>query len=219
MDNLPRKRKNRHVPNLIYVRYTKKPTKKALIVCEGEKTEPSYFEELKKHYEINPSSVVIRGDGGSSPKSVVDFAEDLYEQEKQTSGAFDKVFCVFDKNSHSSYKDTVDRLRNMEPKGIFVAITSVPAFEYWFLLHYKYSTKPYTRTGGKSAGDNLLSDLRQHCPSYKKNDKDIFPTLIDRIETAKINATRALQAAKKTNTDNPSTRVHKLVYYLQNIKL
>ncbi len=219
MDNLPRKRKNRHVPNLVYGRYTKKPTKKALIVCEGEKTEPSYFEELKKHYEINPSSVVIRGDGGSSPKSVVDFAEDLYEQEKQTSGAFDKVFCVFDKNSHSSYKDTVDRLRNMEPKGIFVAITSVPAFEYWFLLHYTNSAKPYVAKGSKSAGDNLISDLKKYLPDYTKNRKDIFSTLIDRIETAKTNAASVLRGAEKTGAFNPSTRVHKLVYYLQNIKL
>ena len=218
-DNLFRKQKKKAAQNTAHRQNALKSYGRILIVCEGEKTEPNYFKELKKHYKINPASVTIRGEGGSSPKSVVDFAEDLYEQEKQLDYRFKKVFCVFDRNSHPSYKDTVDKLRNMEPKGIFVAITSVPAFEYWFLLHYTNSAKPYAAKGSKSAGDNLISDLKKYLPGYTKNRKDIFSTLIDRIETAKTNAASVLRGAEKTGAYNPSTNVHKLVDYLQNIKL
>ena len=213
-----KKRKEMSVKNLGRRRSIRKPYDRVLIVCEGEKTEPNYFNEFIRHYKISSANVEITGEGGSSPKSVVDLAEDRYKEEKKLGNAFDKVFCVFDQDSHSTYKNTVARLRNMQPGNTFVAITSVPAFEYWFLLHYKYSTKSYVTKDGKSAGDDLISDLKRHCPSYTKNRKDIFSTLIDKMEVAKTNAVRALQAVESADTDNPSTRVHELVGYLQNIK-
>ena len=217
-DNLFHKRKKERAQKIVLRQNEGGSRGRVLIVCEGEKTEPYYFNELIKYYKISNANVVIRGDGGSSPKSVVNLAEYLHEQEKQLSNAFIKIFCVFDQDSHSSYKNTVERLRNMEPKDTFVAITSVPAFEFWFLLHYEYSAKPYRKTGGKSAGDNLISDLKKYLPNYTKNRKGMFSTLIDRIKTAKTHAALVLREGEKNGAYNPSTRVHELVDYLQNIK-
>ena len=217
-DNLFHKGKERSAIDLVRRRNKREPYSRVLIVCEGKKTEPNYFKELIRHYQISSAHVEITGKGGSSPKSVVALAKSRYNEEKQKGDAFDKVFCVFDQDSHSSYNNTVDRLHNMKPKDTFVAITSVPAFEYWFLLHYEYSTKPYVAKGSKSAGDNLISDLKNYSPDYAKTRKDMFLILKDNMETAKTNATRALSAAKRANTDNPSTRVHELVDYLQNIR-
>ena len=216
-DNSFHKRKERSIKNLARSRNKREPYRRVLIVCEGEKTEPNYFNAFIRHYKISSANVEITGKGGSSPKSVVGLAEYLYDQEKQVGDTFDKVFCVFDKDSHAAYQDTVVRLRNMQPKKTFFAITSVPAFEYWFLLHYEYNTSPYTNTGGKSAGDNLISDLKRHCPGYTKNRKDMFSILKDKTEIAKNHASRALDEANQVGTDNPSTRVHELVKFLQDI--
>lgn len=64
---------------------------KVLIVCEGSKTEPLYFQELIDHYEIHSANVKISGDCGSDPVSVVNHGIQLYQNEKQAgSGPFDR---------------------------------------------------------------------------------------------------------------------------------
>ncbi len=216
-NNLFHKRK--FAKNLARRRSKRAPYSKVLIVCEGEVTEPNYFNGLIRHYKISSVNVKITGEGGSSPKSVVELAKSLYEEEKQLGDPYDKVYCVFDKDNHPTYQATLNKLYNMKPKDTFVAITSVPAFEYWFLLHYGYSTKPYKAiSGGQSAGAQVESDLKQYLPSYRKNRNDMFLILKGKLGTAKTNAAHVLQAAKKTGTSNPSTRVHELVGFLQTIK-
>ena len=53
---------------------------------------------------------------------------------------------------------------------------------------------------------------------YTKAQADVFASLVDKLEFAKKNAARALKEALGNHTDNPSTRVHELVEYLQQIK-
>lgn len=43
---------------------------KVLIVCEGSKTEPLYFGEIKDAFEISTANIRISGDCGSDPLSV-----------------------------------------------------------------------------------------------------------------------------------------------------
>jgi len=38
-------------------------------------------------------------------------------------------------------------------------IASYPCFEYWLLLHFGYSRKPYARAGARSPADCLIEDL------------------------------------------------------------
>ncbi len=99
-DNLHHKRKAKQVSRLQRQNAKRKPYDKVLIVCEGEKTEPNYFNELKDHYEINTANIEIDGNCGSSPKSVVNHAINLYTKECDTDNGFDRVYCVFDKDSH-----------------------------------------------------------------------------------------------------------------------
>lgn len=54
--------------------------------------------------------------------------------------------------------------------------------------------------------------------SYSKGDKNVFDTLFNQLDFAKSNAERGLAQAKANHTDNPTTMIHKLVTYLQNIK-
>lgn len=196
----------------------REPYSRVLIVCEGEKTEPIYFIELRDHYRLNTANIEIAGrECGSSPDRVVEYAKRRYKEEARED-PFDKVFCVFDKDCHESYARALDAI-SREPSGTFEAIPSVPCFEYWFLLHYKYTTSPYEGiSGGNSPCDNLTSDLRTHIPEYGHGTSGLFFRLKDDLGTAKQRARRALHQAREAGTDNPSTRVHLLVHYLQHIK-
>jgi hypothetical protein len=217
-EDLFHKRKAKKAGDLARRKARRAPYDKVLIVCEGEKTEPYYFNGLKDYYGLNSANVEVSGDSGSDPSSIYEYARQRYREEKDARDPFDRVFCVFDKDTHHHYQSTIDAISRATPKNVFSAITSVPCFEYWLLLHFIYSTKPYKALPGNSAGNQLLTDLRIYLPDYGKGDRNIFSTLIGELEFAKENAVRALETAWTNHTDNPTTTVQELVAYLQTIK-
>ena len=182
------------------------PYEKVLIVCEGKKTEVNYFKGLKDKYRLD--TVEIQGKG-INPMGIIQLAKKRFEQAINSGDPFDKVFCVFDKDTHKDYEKARSILEDIEN---FDAIYSVPAFEYWLLLHFECRAKPYR------GADEIVRDLKKYLPGYTKGQQDIFDTLQEKLETAKENARRSLKQAKQNETDNPSTHVHELVEYLQNIK-
>lgn len=148
--------------------------KPILIVSEGTKTERSYFEQLDKFLR---GRVRIRFGWarGSSPMNVYKQARKEYDREKSDLGAdpYDRVFCVFDQDRHTTYQQALDSIRNATPAGIFRAIPSVPCFEYWLLLHFAFRTQPYRGVGRESACDRVIKELRRdHMPKYQKNRLD-----------------------------------------------
>lgn len=217
-DDLFRKRKAKRTGDLARRKARREPYAKVLIVCEGEKTEPNYFSGLKDHYGLNGANVEICGDCGSDPLGIVKHAKQRYREEKDAGDPFDRVYCAFDKDSHANYQQAIEQLAGATPKDTFCAVTSVPCFEYWLLLHYVYTTKPYVGLPGNSSCAQAIAELKGHMPEYEKGDKDVFALLVGQLEFAKQNAARALLAAQANHSDNPSTRVHELVTYLQGLK-
>lgn len=217
-DNLFHRRKAKKTSDLARRRAKRSAYQKILIVCEGEKTEPNYFNELIDYYELNTANVKIDGSCGSSPQSVYEAALELYSKEKKSGDPFDRVFCVFDKDTHTTYVDTVAIISQHKPKKIFQAVKSVPCFEFWLILHFLLITKPYVATGNKSAADCVISDLRQYIPDYEKGDKDVFAPLHSQLGRAIHNSKQVNEEAAKNDTDNPSTDIGELVSFLKNIK-
>jgi hypothetical protein len=217
-DNLFHKRKAKSAKGLQRRTARRDPYAKVLIVCEGEKTEPHYFQDLRNHYGLNTANIEVCGECGSDPNSVLQFAKQRYREEKDAGDAFDQVFCVLDKDTHTNYDEALRAIATVTPRDTFIAMNSVPCFEYWLLLHYVYSTRPYSALPGNSAGNQVLSQLRGYLPDYEKGTDNIFALLLDQLEFAKNNAARSLREAQASGTDNPSTRIHELVSFLQAIK-
>lgn len=217
-EDLFHKRKAKAADGLKRRKAKRSPYDKVLIVCEGEKTEPHYFTELIRAYKINTANVEIDGTCGSSPKSVFERALALWQEEERKGDPYDRVYCVFDKDSHGSYEETVTNIFQQKPAGIFYAAISVPCFEYWLLLHFTYTTKPYAATGTSSIADEVIHELKTVMPNYKKGSTTLFATLADQLDFAKNNAARALKHAAANHTDNPSTTIHELVDYLENLQ-
>jgi hypothetical protein len=217
-DNLFHKRKAKSVNALQRRAARREAYAKILIVCEGEKTEPYYFEAARAHYRLNSVNVEVRGDCDNHPQGLVNFAKQRFREEQDAGDAFDKVFCVFDQDGHPSYAAAVQALNAATPKSTYVAITSVPCFEYWLLLHFMYSTRPYTDLPGNSSGHQVLRELETVFPVYQKGQRAVFGQLIGQLEFAINNAERALRECERNGTDNPSTRVHELIKFIRNIK-
>lgn len=191
-----------------------------LIVCEGEKTEPNYLRELIDHLKLNSANVEVDGRCGSSPDSIWGYAKRCCQEEVKKGDAYDRVYCVFDRDSHTTYDATVAAIHSAKPKGRYYVITSVPCFEYWLLLHYEFSTRPYNRTGRSSPCDCIIEELKGkgYLPDYSKGDKGVFAQIMGQTDRAIAYSKRALCHAQKADTDNPTTLMHNLVEYLQNLK-
>lgn len=217
-DNLHHKRRSRKVSDLARRQQRREPYAKVLIICEGEKTEPNYFNELKSHYGLNSANIEVSGKCGSDPLSVLSYAQQRYREESDARDPFDRVYCVFDKDAHPNYSKAIQLISNMRTKGVYLASTSVPCFEYWLLLHFNYTTKPFLALPNNSSANQVLTELKRYMPDYEKGASNIFGQLIDKLAFAQSNAIRALQAADSAGTDNPTTHIHELVDFLQKIK-
>lgn len=217
-DNLFHKRKAKDAKSLKRRAPVRSSYDKVLIVCEGEKTEPMYFEGLVDFYELNTANVRIDGKCGSSPSSVVACAIDLYRDEQRKGDPYDRVYCVVDRDNHADFEAAMERLRAQKPVNTFFSIVSVPCFEYWLLCHFTYTRSEFCAAGKRSAGDITLEELRKYWHGYEKGVKDAFLKLKDQLCFAKANARRGLEDAMVSGGENPMTRVYELVEYLQNLK-
>ncbi|MFT7356112.1 MAG: hypothetical protein ACI9W0_002921 [Gammaproteobacteria bacterium] len=208
---------------------SRKPYDRILVVCEGSKTEPIYLEEARVELELDSANVIIDGTCGSSPISVVKHAESTFNKEIQSGGLYNQVFCVFDRDNHTSYQQAINHVDTINSKlkkdciseePIFKAIHSDPSFEFWILLHFNYSTKPYQSTQNKSIGAQVIDDLKVYMPEYKKTQRGIFKKSLSdgTLVTALNYSKRIYNRAKSSGNMNPSTNMHELIEYLQQVK-
>jgi len=218
-DNLFHRKKAR-AQDIRRAKAIRAPYAKVLIVCEGKKTEKNYFEEIKAHYELNSTNIEINTDCGSAPISVARHAIELYKNEiKSKKDPFDQVFCVFDRDTHTTFHQALNLISSQSPKNVFKSITSTPCFEYWFLLHFGYTQQPFRGTARKSSAEQLEDYLRaNYWPDYKKNATHAFRDRFNELPQAKIWASQILNSSLTSGIIDPLTNVHELVDYLQNMK-
>ena len=191
----------------------REPYDRVLIVCEGSKTEPSYFQALKDQYRLSTANVEVYANG-LDPSSLVNKAKSLRDDEKRRGDRYDAVYCVFDRDEHAHFNAASNQAYSAKLK----LARSWPCFEFWLLLHFTYHRRPYAPSGNRTAAENCVRELRQYLSNYTKGRADVFEVLEGRIETAKSNARLALSDAEATGSWNPSTEVHCLVAYLQSLK-
>jgi hypothetical protein len=221
-DDIFKRRKAQKAAELERQRRERAQGPRFLIVCEGMKTEPYYFDEFcQVHHLRTPRVRIAPGDEGSSPDCVVAHAEKLFDEDaKLGPDFFDKVFCVIDRDKHSTFKAAIQRIGDLSAEGKpFVAIPSFPCFEYWLLLHFTYTRQSFHAAGNRSICDNVIRELRKQpgFAGYAKAQRSIYSQLKDHTETAIKHAKRAEKEAIQTGENNPSTCVHHLVSELQSL--
>lgn len=190
----------------------KDPAPLYLIVCEGEKTEPNYFNELRNYERISSISVRVCGDCGSAPISVVEHSESLYQELTKAGHSVQGVFCIFDRDTHESFDKACALALRLHKSGIPIEVVhSVPCFEYWVLLHYEFCRAPYSSQGRTTAAHLVYRHLQTHIKSYQKGSKGLYEQLKEKQPFAIENAVKVLQDSEDTGEKNPSTQIHTLI--------
>ena len=126
----------------IYIEEENEPERAIIIACEGENTEPEYFEAIKEKLSDYISvlieiKIVERSVAGSQPKKVVcnleNFIHDKYDYKPDN----DELWVVWDREVEKDFqrkKDIIEMIPKCKEKNYNIALTN-PLFEFWLLLH------------------------------------------------------------------------------------
>ncbi|HBA90663.1 MAG TPA: abortive phage infection protein [Anaerolineaceae bacterium] len=169
-----------------------------LIVCEGKKTEPNYFNQ----FHVPGLVIAVRG-VGMNTLSLVDEAKRL-----RTEDEYDQVWCVFDKDDFpiDHFENAIKRANENNMKVAY----SNQAFELWYLLHFEYLQTAIDR----KAYFNKLTEYLGF--EYEKNSTGIYKKLLCKRDQAIKYAQRLMKGYNPPHPgrDDPSTCVHELVIAL-----
>lgn len=193
------------------------------ILCEGQKTEPLYFDGFKKSLEQKIRrknvAIVIKG-AGRNTLSLVEYAiknpPPGYEQK------LDEKWVVFDEDTKER-GDFDNAIKKAEANNWQVAYSN-ECFELWYLLHFSY----YNVDNGRDEYfRKLIAELRLCSPPINltnwrtqgKSISGIYDILSSRQSTAINNAKKLLasHAKKAPSKQRPSSTVHLLVESLNKL--
>ncbi|WP_294534726.1 RloB family protein [uncultured Rhodoblastus sp.] len=187
-----------------------KPTyPRMLIVCEGSKTEPGYFDEIRVSERVTAAHVkVVPSQLGTEPIQVVEYAEQVF----RGNNAFDCVFAVFDRDAHLSYNNALAKLQKIDrryknddgKKVPFIAVTSVPCFELWVVLHFRQITHRLTR-------HDALEQACRFVPGYAKGMTDLYARTKSALPLAETHALQLGQMHNPHGGQDPYTNVTEIM--------
>lgn len=180
-----------------------------LIVAEGEKTEPLYFEALaEKVRTAKGGTIEIKGEG----RSTVSLVNKAAEIVSRASNVYTHVWIVFDEDSEKSVFD--EAIQCAKNKGFKVAWSN-QAFEFWLYLHFYYSDSALSRDQWCDKLNALFKERGIRSEGYEKNLENIYELVTTYgSEQDAIKRASRLQKAfenEKPSKSDPCTTVFQLV--------
>lgn len=186
-----------------------------LIICEGEQTEPNYFNGLKRkinekfrnNVDVLIPNIDIKGKGRNT-KSLVKYTEQKINQATKIYG---QVWVVFDKDDFSNNQFDM-AIKECKLNGYNYAWSN-PNFELWLLSHFKKIDRHISK-------DDVIKELDQEFKknglgNYDKTDDKIFEKVTNdgKLHTAIQNCEymEELNKERQASQRNPMTKVYKLV--------
>ena len=174
---------------------TKEYRNSILIICEGEKTEPNYFQS----FPISNIKVKTIGTGRNT-ESLVDEAIKKWIEFSKEDEFYERLWCVFDRDrfSQNSYDSAFKKVNDEEKRlnrrykrkagrkiNISIAYSN-EAFELWYLLHFDYIDSALSRSeykrmltetyaGVKKAIADIRYGLGTHCLRPRSLSNKIYP--------------------------------------------
>ena len=183
-----------------------------LIVCEGEKTEPNYFNSFPKKVGKVIYDIEFEG-GGISTIKVVEKAMEIRKNSKQK---YDRVWAVFDRDSFNAASFN-GAIAKAEANNIYCAWSN-QAFELWYLLHFHNRITTMNRDEYKSALEEAINDKigrKKTKYKYLKNDQNMY-NLLKKLGNQELAIKWASDLSRRMTGGafanyNPMTKVFELV--------
>lgn len=201
---MPKKRKesgSRKVEKIIY------------ILCEGadKHSEYAYLGALIKDTPIKGDKVKIEL-VPTKYNTGRELVEEAYKRIDKNFKSIDESWVVYDQDGYTLHKETFELAKKKNVKIAF----SATAFEFWILLHYEYTTKPFLKS------EDIIKELKdKNFIDYTKDSKDVYFLTKEKLSVAKQNAKKIRNEVAKYDTQkkiyerNPYTNLDILIEEIQ----
>ena len=194
---------------------TRESLPRVRILCEAAKTEPGYFSALARDFDLPNVSIRSPKRGQWGPAGITT----TVRQESEQDSDLDEIWCVLDHDERDTeiedFRSWLGQLSSREAGAAEVrAAISTPCFEYWLLLHFTFTDKPFQGTpGGPSACQQVIRALETYIEGYRKAGGGTYGRCREQLPTAIQNAKRSRRSGRSSSTD-----VWKLVERLQELR-
>lgn len=204
--------KNNNISRKDRLKSKKQAPANYLIVCEGKKTEPNYFNGLKKKInekygnkvDVLIPNIEVKGTGMNTT-SLVKYTQKTVNHANKVYG---QVWVVFDKDDYNDeqFNSAIDNCS-------YNVAWSNPNFELWILSHFKKVNRCISK-------DAVLQELNKEFQKnglgdYAKNDEDIFDKVTSEgklhIVIRNCEYMEELNKCEQASQRNPMTKVYKIV--------
>ena len=206
---MPKKKHNNHQRKLAPVLH---------IYCEGEKTEPNYFNGyIRRSFPGNRRLSVIKVEKAkkNTPLQLVEEAVAAKKDKNIPDG--DIFWVVFDREGEDKYTNKLhlEAYQCARKHDVNIAISNV-CFEIWILLHFQMNTAEY------SCYNDLIKNsplCKNYINDYDKGGSNVFGMVADLVPNARSNAIKmnstTINAAEASRNMpyqwNPFSDVYKLL--------
>lgn len=192
-----------------------------LIVCEGAKTEPLYFEAFRADLPkgvLENTNLEIEGEGKNTLSLIEEVMEIRRRREKAVGRHYDQVWAVFDSDSFpaQNFNNAIFKARDANPE--IRCAWSNEAFELWYLLHFEFFQDAASRHQYQARLEQVISQKMGKSFKYLKNDSDMY-ALLKKYGNRRQAIAWAAALEKRHQRENfadhnPCTKVYKLVQEL-----
>jgi hypothetical protein len=192
-----------------------------LIVTEGKKTEPNYFNGLKRHIESiekgryrGKIAIEIMG-AGRNDLSLLQFAEGVV---RSSFHPIRHVWLVYDRDDvpPDRFDNTCHRCNSLSGKDItYHALWSNQCVELWYLLHYCLMDSDIHREGYFPRLSAFLN--AEGYGDYRKNREDMFEVLLPHLDDA-MRSAKYLWDHRVSDVPSqvaPGTQVYRIFDFLK----
>lgn len=190
-------------------RNRKQRERKSFIVikCEGDnETEQIYFNNFKSR-----ECIIKYPDGNSTdPVGMANELVSFMNSEDINSENGDKIYLLIDTDVNANKQKQIDEAKKICDKYEIELITSTPAFEFWYMLHFGYTTGSY------SSSKEIKKKMKKKIPGYTEN-MNVYPIIKDNTDEAMNYAERVEEFHKRNGRKidseeaNPHTNVYRVL--------
>ena len=187
-----------------------------LIISEGTKTEPNYFNGLASYInhhfghsiEVKKPTIDARGEGVGT----VHLVQEADKIAARAPIMFSQVWILFDKDEFSDFDEAIELCHSYH----YHAGWSNQSFEYWLYLHFMYSDSALHRTEWVNKLNQLFKDQGICQKGYDKNDPQLFNHITEKgsIKNAIRNARKIDQQYNENQLPSkrdPCTKIYQLL--------
>lgn len=163
--------------------------------------------------KVNIKLMLLKGNN-TDPEGVIHDLLKTAKQEELDLKQGDILACFIDVDFKKGREKELRAAIKLARQNNVSLYLSNPCFEVWYLLHFRYSTKPYC------SNDEAIRDLNSYISDYSKS-KDVFELIVGNSKQAIENSKKLEDYHLSNGTIDrikkiPYTDVYKIVEILLN---